>query len=488
MNKISSTIFALALMLSLNTNVVSQQLTLEEAVNTALMHNPKIKQYRHKLKQKEYEAKGAFGNFLPEINIEGGYTHLNDDMSVNLNPIRNALIQMQSNTNVQLTNLQNQISTGSQLPIEKRRELLQNYQSQLDNTLPSFNLTFKEKNFQTATITGVQPIFMGGKILAGKNYAESEKSAARFDLERKQDEIINEVFQKYITVIFLKEVVKTRKMVLEGMKRHKDKAKRLLEEGVIANHQLLRAKVAVSEAKQKLKSDKNNLELAKLALKNSLGKQNYGNIILKDSLNYKLFKNELNGSELNLDNQPLLKMITQKKNAAKQKYKVERSDFLPQIALFGKYELYPQYLSTLEPEWAIGVKAKFNLFNGFKDYTSLQSAEHLKKEVEQLKIDTKRKFSLLINKKVRQIENSEEDYKELKATLKLAEENLRMNRKRFEAGMGTSLEVIDATLSLQRVKINRLDALRKYYSSISEFLLAKGNSESIVEIWNNKEI
>ena len=170
---------------------------------------------------------------------------------------------------------------------------------------------------------------------------------------------------------------------------------------------------------------------------------------------------------------------------ASENFNVARSSFLPTIAAFGKYEVYPEYLSSLEPRWAVGLQMKMNLFNGFKDYLKLQSAKHLESEVEHAAQDAKKKINLWITKSYLEMQNSKTRYEKLKATISLAEENLRQNEKRFETGMGTSLEVIDARLSLEKVQIDRLVSLYQYYSSLADLYLAAGVPTEFLKIWSN---
>ena len=77
-----------------------------------------------------------------------------------------------------------------------------------------------------------------------------------------------------------------------------------------------------------------------LALKNSLGLNDDSNVILTDSLVFKSSNNELAASLNNAEgNQPLLQIIVQKKIASNQKFKAERSNFLPQIGGFWKIRI-----------------------------------------------------------------------------------------------------------------------------------------------------
>jgi outer membrane protein TolC len=358
----------------------------------------------------------------------------------------------------------------------------------LNAAIPSFDEIFKDQDYKTATIVGVQPIFMGGKLLAAKKFASDELDASEVELRKTRDDVIQETVNNYLTVVFLLDVVKTRENVLSGMKRHEAMAEKLLQQGLIANYNMLRAKVAVAEAERNLFDDNNKLELSKTALKSMLGIQEDADIQIRDSL---VYSDNLGGFNSYLDKamdqQPVLKLISLKKDAAHQKYNVERSKFLPQAGLFGQYEMYPQYLSCVEPRWAVGIQVSLNIFNGFQDYANLQTASHLEDEVKYLEADAVRNIRLLINKDYKDAANSKERYLKTDESISLAKENLRLNERRFDTGLGTSLEVIDAQLSLEKNEIESKQSLYDYYKSLTALNVNAGNPEEVLKIWNKAE-
>jgi len=181
--------------------------------------------------------------------------------------------------------------------------------------------------------------------------------------------------------------------------------------------------------------------------------------------------------------QPLLKILELKRDEANLKYKSEFSKLLPQIAAFGQYEMLPQYLSTLEPRWTVGIQASLNIFNGFQDYLSLQSASHLEEEIKYLQADTHSKLELLLNKNYKDAANAKDRYLKLNETIGLAQENLRLNDKRFETGLGTSLEVIDAELSLEKDLIESKLSLFEYYQKLTALYTTAGKPNEIIKIW-----
>jgi len=487
-NKTNFALIILGVILCSSAMLNAQYLTLDDAVNTALKNNPKIKQYSEKTEQKKYADIEAWGNFLPKINITASYTHLNDPLILDLDPIRDVIIGIQSKNQAELTNIYSIIQSGTALTNQQKAYVAQQAGIQLNSAIPSFKETFKEQDYKTATIVGVQPIFLGGKLLAAKKFASDEVEASEIELKRTKDDVIQETTNNFLTVVLLQEVVKTRINVLNGIKKHEAMAEKLLKQGLIANYHLLRAKVAVADAERNLFDDNNKLEISKVALRSTLGIAEDANIQISDSLIYSdnlgEFSFYLNKA---MEEQPVLKLISIKKDAAHQKYNVERSKFLPQAGIFGQYEMYPQYLSIVEPRWAVGIQVSINIFNGFQDYANLQSASHLEDEVKYLEADAIRGIRLLINKNYRDAANSKERYLKTDESISLANENLRLNEKRFDTGLGTSLEVIDAQLSLEKNEIESKQSLYDYYKNLTALNVNAGNPEEIIKIWNKAE-
>lgn len=473
----------------INHSLIAQSLNLSESIDYAIKHSPKIKEYEEKLSQKKYADRAAFGNFLPQINLTGSYNHLNDPLKINLNPIRDAMIQLQSSNQVEFANIYNLLQHNSPLTDVQRSGLFQQYYNSLNGLLPPFEQTFKKQDYKTATLIGVQPLFVGGKLISYKNYTSDEKKSSEVELQQIRNEVINETFQSYISIVLLNEIIKTRQEVLNDMERHRNQAKKLYNEGLISNNNLLRAEVAVADAQVNLQSDQNKLSILILNFNNIIGNQDTQQFTVSDSLRFIKTQFQLDSllSE-SLTNQPIFKILDLKRDAAHQNYRIERSNFLPTISAFGKYELIPDDLSELEPRWVVGIQASINLFNGFKDYSKVQSASHLEDELKYLQIDTHNKIKLLVNKNYRDVLNASDKYEKLQTNLSLAKENVRVNEKRFESGLGTSLEVIDAELSLQKNLLDINAALFDYYQSLSNLFLSTGTPEKIINIWNQKEL
>ena len=61
-----------------------------------------------------------------------------------------------------------------------------------------------------------------------------------------------------------------------------------------------------------------------------------------------------------------IKALEEAEKATIFKAKMEKSNFIPKIALKGHYEFIEEDLSLLDPKWYVGVGIQWNAFDGFK--------------------------------------------------------------------------------------------------------------------------
>ncbi len=467
--------------------LTAQDLSIAEAVKTALLNNDRIKGGKALLAEKEADDFSAIGNFLPKINLTGSFNHLDKPIEFDLNPIRDVIIQTNTKNQLDLQNLSTLIQTGAPMTDAQKAAASAYISTQMETAIPSFIVGIKDRNNKSAAISAIQPLFTGGKLIAAERYADAERQSARFELKAIENEIIKETISGYLNCVFMEALVKTRQSVVEAVTRHKINADKLVKEGLIPNYHYYRAEVALSEAERNLEDDINTRELAYLSLKHVLGIEEDASIILSDSLFFRDI--EINTDSLLTDareNQPILMLFREKKKAAAQNYNIQISNFFPTFAAFGKYELYPEHLSVMEPRWVVGLSLQFNLFNGLKDYFSVQKAKYIESRTEAAESDTQRKISLWISKSAKEALNMAGKYKRSGAAEKTAIENLRMNESRFNSGLGTSLEVIDAQVMLEKIRTEKLSSLLGYYKSLSELYQAAGTPEKVLSIWNNR--
>ncbi|HMA64166.1 MAG TPA: TolC family protein, partial [Chitinispirillaceae bacterium] len=249
----------------------------------------------------------------------------------------------------------------------------------------------------------------------------------------------------------------------------------LSENGMISANQVLRAKVAVAEAQRNLDFELNRMELLSVTMNMICCIDDTGKIEPKQQLTYTAVTDSLEKIiTLALENHPVFGMLDNNYIMAKQKNIASKAVLYPQVNAFGKYELFKDYLSAMEPQWIVGVQASLPLFSGGKNIAAIHASSHTVNEVHQMKLSAQRDITLLINKHYREMKSAENRYLHLESDIELANENLFQCKSRFESGYGTSLEIIDAELVLEKNRMERTAALGEYYKSIVELYTAAG--------------
>ncbi|MBI5726421.1 MAG: TolC family protein [Ignavibacteriales bacterium] len=464
-----------------------QSLSLNDAIRAALANSKKIAQYSERQQQKQALDNEAWGNFLPTLSLDASYNHFNDPLEIDLSPIRDVIITLQAKNQVELTNIGGLLGGKPALTDVQKSAVFQQSQIGLSKAIPAFTEELKRQDNKYLSLTFTQPLFTGGKLLAAKKAAGADSRAAGVELDKTKNDAVKDVIEAYLNVLFMQDMLTTRRVVQANIALHKVRAGKLYAQGMVPRYQLIRAEAALAEAERNCMDDSVKCELAKLALANATGLEPGMVNTLKDTLLFrKAPVDSLTFLNAAIAANPYIKILEQKEQAAQAGYEAARANLMPAIAAFGKYECLPEYLSALEPRWVVGLKLQMNLFNGFRDYSKMQNYSHLENEIGFMKADIQKSLTLLMQKSMMQVNAAAARYQKLNSNMELADENLRVATKRAEAGTGIPLEIVDANSFYEKTRIERSAALLDYYKGYAQTLHTINRINDFANIWNQE--
>ena len=96
----------------------------------------------------------------------------------------------------------------------------------------------------------------------------------------------------------------------------------------------------------------------------------------------------------------------------------------------------------------MGAGFNFTLFDGLARPNRIHAAQKLEEQAGLMRQKLARDLETLVSFKYQELMKAREQFDALQASMNLADENLRARRRAFEEGLATSLEVVDAQLSL----------------------------------------
>jgi outer membrane protein TolC len=465
--------------------ICSQGQTLEELYRMSLGNSYGIKSAAHSVEVKKSEASSAYGLLLPQISFDIAYTHLNDDLVLDLNPIRGAMIDLQSSNMASMASMQDVLKGGKGYSDQQLAAVKAASKQKLEAGIPSFTEIVKEQNFPQAIVSLKQPIFTGGKIFAGIAAAKQKELIEEQNQKKTTNETALELYNAYLNFILAEENLNVRTEVRDNINKHVEKADKLMAAGLITKYDKLKANLALAEAERNLFEAERTRNLAKEALLSVVNNPNE-QITAVEKLKYKKINYDENYFyELSVNNNPILQSLGHGKIALDYKKKAAFADFFPTVFGFGFYNVFDHYMAPgVEPKWGVGVGAHWEIFDGMRKTNNYKAAgEEAQANEMQLK-EVDRKIKLLIKSKVLNMQLADAMYEKLASEITLADENLRLNRSRFESGLGVPLDVIDAETQLEGLELKRMKSLQEYYQSFAELCVIAGENELFVKEWS----
>ena len=424
------------------------ELSLPEAQERVHAAHEALKAAGHELRERQADVGAADALRWPKLEASARVTRIDDPITFDLEPIRKVILSLHPAVPAAL--------------------------------VPPFTLDVQDDLYERADVRLTWPLFTGGRIDAARDAARAREADAGAQLRAVGDALATEVVRRYYAVRLAERARAIRAEVLSALDEHLRNARRLEEEGFLSRAERLHAEVARTEAERELKAAGHDLALAREGLASvlSLPGEEADGLATTTPLFVPAqlpplpeLKSAARGAN------PALARLDAAASLASAGLAAEKGRWYPEVALFGLRELYKPGLTLLDPTWAAGFSARVTLFDGFSRERGIAAAKERGARVAELAARARRDVETLVEKRYREARKAQEQVEAFAAALELARENVRVRTRAFEEGVATSLDVVDARLSLAKVELGRLAAARDLDVALAELLEAAGRTE-----------
>lgn len=493
----------LLLFLFLNNNWVLGQeqkampFTFNEAYLQMQQNSHVLKRASFEISEKEAERKAAFGLRAPRVFVTANAVQMADPLTLDLTPVRDAINPLYEvlgkygnfsgvpnpdpKTSGAMPILPDNIST------QILRTKIQEGQAAINTA--EWDKMIQEKQFAAVNANFIWPLYTGGKINAANKASAIYEEEAGLEKKQKQGELLSELATRYYGLVLAEQACKVREQVSQAMKKHLFDSQKLSEQGQIAKVEHLHAQVANSDAERELKKANREVTIVKRALQNTMAVGDSSDLTPASRLFIlKNIEDENFFITMALRNNPQLQQIDSKRELAATGVKLEKSNYLPTVALTGTYDLANKDLSPYVPDWMVGVGLKWSLFEGTSRYRNLQAAKFKEDQVEQAGLKAEEDIKTVIKKLHQQLGMQVEQLEELDKTLEFAQTYVESRDKAFHEGLSTSTELVDANLLLAKVKIERLQAMYNYDVTLASLVQVCGSPDLFLEYQTSNQV
>ena len=140
--------------------------------------------------------------------------------------------------------------------------------------------------------------------------------------------------------------------------------------------------------------------------------------------------------------------------------------------------IYDYQLSSMSPEYMVGVQVSLNLFDGLQNYHQYRASKQAEESTKLMVVRAEKDIRTLVEQQYLTMQNAREDYMASLKSRAFSEEYLRARQKAFNQGMATSLDVVDAELALSNSKMSAITAAYKFDMALLSMLATSGIFDS----------
>ncbi|MFZ2330852.1 MAG: TolC family protein [Atribacterota bacterium] len=309
-------------------------------------------------------------------------------------------------------------------------------------------------------------LYSGGKLETLIDLAKAEQSVAVIDLEINRQELIFKVTEAYYRVLQSEGLKRVSEQALTQIKAHLETSRSLLTEGLIAPIDLNRINSQLSNLEHNLIRAENGYMMAVYYLNSAMGIPLQTVIHLQNSLSYEAHIITLEEAlETALQNRPEMHNINQQKVIMEGMVDIAKSNKKPQIVMNMESGL---------AGWKVAILGEVPIFDGGVNKSKIKQAEMNLSLVEQSKKQVEQLIELEIRSVYLSMKEAEKLFKVTEQGIKDSRESFRIAQVKYNEGVATNIEVIDAQSALIEAETNHLNALYEYNTSWASLIKAMG--------------
>lgn len=479
-------------------------ITLDEAIQIALVNNYMLQKGLLELDRADAQIKEAWGAVYPQVNASGSYTR----NIVTPNPFAGsdagglfesfgAVDWLAFNENARTDGDSNSDPISFDEYLDRQRQGYED--SGLSPPGTGSDNPFAVENQFEFGVSVSQAIYNGAAFAAIKG-AEQFRELSREQVQSERQQVVSEVKNTFYGALLAREQVDVLRTSVDRLRKTVEETRRSVEAGVLSRYDRVSAEVELVNLETNLIEVENQAELATKNLALQLGIPTRRTVILRGALDYNeslqpdLADTDL-AYEMALQQRPDVKQIDSMIELRKIEGDITRSRYVPTINAFANFAYIGSVPSNRQSitsvpgqdfeftssdrsffdnsYWnqavAVGLRMNWSIFNGFQ--TKMQVQQN-KIDVRQAEIDRefqKNAVYLEIDQSLKTLETAFKRIKSQERNLDQAELNYDFALRRLQEGAGTALQERQASSLLDQSKLNYLSAVYDYLTALSQY-------------------
>jgi outer membrane protein len=400
---------------------------MKAAVNRALEANPQMRAIRRAYRGAEFGVKSARGDFGPELSTNYAYRHVEKDPASRFSTV-------------------------------------------VDDTW-------------TWTVTVSQDLFTGWRNLSAyeKSVLQKESTGARID--QTELALIQSVQENFLGLLKAREDVRSAEDQVKRLTEQLKVTQAFYDVGLKPRLDVLQAEARLAQAENDLVVAKNQVKTRIARLNTLLSLSHDAEVKYVGELEYMPFSMSVEQClDLAYEQRPDLEIAKKSVVIASKDKKITQSEFWPQVGAEFEWQTWgddPAASGAFEQrtsfsQWSAGLSATWKIFESGKVYYASKQA---RERVDQLKAEadnTRQEATFEVKSNRLDIDEAAERILVARKALTAARESYRMALARYQAQVGTNIDVLDAQAQVTQSEADLTQALADYRIAVARVFVSMG--------------
>lgn len=342
-------------------------------------------------------------------------------------------------------------------------------------TLADFPL-YKSETSNTLSLS--MPLYTGGRLESEIKSAEYNLNSADLISENVRQQIKFQTMQAFYQVLQYKDLMTVRQEEMQNLSEHLETVKIQYEVGTVAMSDLLATNVHLANSQQSFNSAQINFENAVANLNNLIGLPVDTNLKIDEELKYFSYENDENFCmEYALKHRPDGIAANIALKSSEENVKQAKAGSRPNVSAVVTGSITGEgafKADHLKERWSAGVQMDWNIFDNYVTSASVHQAKSLQKKAESQANQQIENIRLEVHNAYTALRISEKNIKISSDAVKQAHDQFLIARVRYEEGVDTNLNVMDAQEKLTQARTNYFSALYSYHTARAQLEKAMG--------------
>jgi outer membrane protein len=355
--------------------------------------------------------------------------------------------------------------------------------------------TLRQQDY-SAIVHAQENVYTGGAVSSRFAIAKLNIEKQNYELEEITNGVVRDVRIAFYDLLLNRAKVRVHEDSVRALEEELKTQQERLRAGMVGTLNVSRAEVALANERPDLINANTQLQDSYLRLCELLGTDARSEtdrpFEVAGQLQYENQHPDLNECLARADaDRAEIKERQKDVEIDKRQYVLDRSDLLPQVQVFSGYEVYSENDPAAGPEfnhgYVFGVTGSWHLFDGFAAKGKMQATRAQREADVQALEAARRTVASEVRSAFLDLEQADKVLQSETKNVQTADESLEIAKANLTAGLGTQLDVLQATADVTRTRTTRLSAIYMHDAALAQLARACGSRPGTLDFGSNTQ-